>query len=72
MEGGCSGTSRNPISCIPGEFGGNGGAAVLALGSFPTVSSLRHRHLDSEARQVYLGRHIALWGVGFACEHIKE
>lgn len=45
---------------------------VLALGSFPTLSSLRHRHLDSEARQLYLGGHIALGGVGFVCRHIKE
>ena len=69
-------TSGTPIAYVPGEFGGDGGAVVLALGSLPALSSFRHRHLDSEARQLYWrdgegqGTH-AFLGVGLACKRIK-
>lgn len=59
-------TSGTPIACVPREFGGNRGAVVLALGSLPALSSFRHRHLDSEARQLYWGveGHTCIFGCG--------
>lgn len=64
-------TSAKPITCVPGEIGGEGGAVVFASGSLPALSSLRHRHLIQKPGSFISGGHLALLGVGLACKCIK-